>query len=360
MIKEHNNASFAAFESFVERSIFDIDAMIEPAMEGLFGTKSVEKLLAKVQKTVDKKCKKPEDCDDMIAEVAEMAEKYNTCLGGMKELAEQLKNEQIDKKEFKTKLAPYVKELKETCKMLKLSDVVKKTENVTDDEIANVKAFIIGTKEILDRKKTELEGHIASPSIESFINSLDEMMIAEEGAIANAKFALKKRFGDDKKAAKALIKEAKQYVKSGDYKTAITKYKEAKNAFKKILDAANKIPDRVYDESVAIGEKEVTGTRFSKATLKNWAKEQIANCEYAIDRIQTKMKKAMANESTIDIDSEIDALMTTVLESEIDALLADADTALEGKACEEEECADDEDEDDDDEDIDDILECSLK
>jgi len=108
-------------------------------------------------------------------------------MSAMAEAAKEFKDNNIDKKELKTKIKPIVADLKKSCEILKLNDVVDDDKNITDDEIAALKEFIEGAKKLIAEKKASFdapagESMVFDDSISNFIISCESMMIdtAEE------------------------------------------------------------------------------------------------------------------------------------------------------------------------------------
>lgn len=164
----------------------------EMAMEGLFSKpKSVDQMLAKVKKNISKKCKTVEDCDDMLANLKNEEEKFNSALSTMKDAAVQFKNGEIDKKELKNIIKPAAKDLKKTCNIISLKDINEDTTNVTDEEIQKLHDFLVGTRDAINERKNELsgeetaeEGCWSKSSCESFVGGYLDDDIAMEADIA--------------------------------------------------------------------------------------------------------------------------------------------------------------------------------
>jgi len=168
--------NMVSLETFLDASIgFANDLLLEEAgvLEGLFGPKPVDKLLDKFQKKVDRKCKSAEKCDEMLAALKTEADKYNQCLSAMKKAAQKYKAGQIDKKELKAQLTPVLKELRQYAKLLSLRSVVGDKKNVTDEEIKNVRDFIIGARKIVNTKKQTLK--TGNESVLNFLNEDEDL-----------------------------------------------------------------------------------------------------------------------------------------------------------------------------------------
>lgn len=164
----------------------DTDSEFYNAMEGFFKKpKTVEKMLASLTKTINKKCKTPEDCDTMLENIASEEAAFNGALTAMKEAAQAFKDGTITKKEMKDKIKPEAKKLKKTCNILKLSDINDKTDNVTDEELQNLKDFLVGAKDAINAKKDEL----SDTATESLLpDTADNVTPATEGVVEMAAF----------------------------------------------------------------------------------------------------------------------------------------------------------------------------
>ena len=115
----------------LEALLSDLDDM-DIAEEGLFSKpKTAEQMLEKVKKTINKKCKTAEDCDDMLSKLTTEEEKFNSALSTMKDAATKFRDGEIDKKELKSIIKPAVKDLKKSCNMISLKDINDDTDNVT-------------------------------------------------------------------------------------------------------------------------------------------------------------------------------------------------------------------------------------
>ena len=142
----------AALESLIS----DLDV----AEEGLFSKpKSADQLLAKVQKTVDKKCKTVEDAQAMLDKLNGEKKKYNDALKKMKDAAVQFKDGKIDKKGLQAIIKPAAKELKKTCEIINITEInTNKTDDITDEEVQKLRDFLTGAEQILADKIASFGG----------------------------------------------------------------------------------------------------------------------------------------------------------------------------------------------------------
>lgn len=150
---------FDAFEKELDEQNLALESMIaemDIAQEGLFKPKSLDQMLSKVQKQVNKKCKSVDACDDLLAKLKGEEAKFNSSLKTMKNAALQFKADG-DKKALKAAIGPASKELKKTCNIINLNDVVDDNQDVTDADIKKLHDFLVGTRKIINEKKKALK-----------------------------------------------------------------------------------------------------------------------------------------------------------------------------------------------------------
>lgn len=150
---------FDAFEKELDEQNLALESMIaemDIAQEGLFKPKSLDQMLSKVQKQVNKKCKSVDACDDLLAKLKGEEAKFNSSLKTMKNAALQFKADG-DKKALKAAIGPASKELKKTCNIINLNDVVDDKQDVTDADIKKLHDFLVGTRKIINEKKKALK-----------------------------------------------------------------------------------------------------------------------------------------------------------------------------------------------------------
>ena len=132
------------------------ESQMDPATEGLFSKpKTLDEMLANVKKTIDKKCKTSEDCDDWLAKIKGEEEKFNTAIKNLQEATKKYQ-EDGDKKALKATCKPILKNLKKTCNILSMKDISDDAENITEDELKKLRDFLVGAKKIISDKAAEL------------------------------------------------------------------------------------------------------------------------------------------------------------------------------------------------------------
>lgn len=164
---------FESFEKEIDEQNAALEAMLSEmddmdysiAEEGLFSKpKSADDMIAKVQKSVNKRCKTVEDCDDFLAKLKVEEQKFNASLKTMKAAAIQFQKDG-DKKALKAAIKPAKAELAKTCSIISLKDVGS-ADNITDEEIKKLKGFLTGARKVVAEKKKELKN--AAKATESF------------------------------------------------------------------------------------------------------------------------------------------------------------------------------------------------
>ena len=224
--------TFAAFESFIDEAISGLGVEED-------NTSVLESLLETAKNTIENKCKSVEDCDKMLEVITTEAAKFNTCMGNMANVGKELRDSIITKEQFKQNIAPAINELKTNCESLGI--VVESTSLISDENIATMREFIIGTRNLINEKKLSFGGGVeVDASLEGFISSCESMTIAEEGV--NLQTAKMIR-GQAVKEARKLVKGARKLAKSrskDSLEKAIEMLKEAKvlvNEAKKEIDS---------------------------------------------------------------------------------------------------------------------------
>lgn len=150
---------FDAFERELDEQNIALESMIaemDVAQEGLFKPRTLDQMLNKVQKQVDKKCKSVDACDDLLAKLKKEETKFNASLKTMKNAALQFKADG-DNKALKAAIGPASKDLKKTCDLINFSDVVDNKQDVTDADIKKLHDFLVGTRKIINEKKKALK-----------------------------------------------------------------------------------------------------------------------------------------------------------------------------------------------------------
>lgn len=285
-----------AYETFSNDS-FDYDDI---ATEGLFSKpKSLDKLLSAVQKSVDKKCKTVEDCQDMLAKITAEESKFNTAIQGLQDAARQY-GEDHDKKALRNATGPILSELKKTCDILKMKDIAKDAKKeLTDEELQKLRDFIIGAREIVQNKLDSLSGG-GDETMESFMDYMemdyddyaeenytmtDFVDFALEGVIdPDTKRNLQMRFSEVSRELKQTMRSAAAAKKAGNFDEAISLYSKAKKGFQGLLATAKKMGNRT----------DARGKQYASAgkqSAVNWCMKKMSECDGKIEAIKNQMVK---------------------------------------------------------------------
>lgn len=318
------NDTIAGLEAYMDDVMSELgtDSDIDAAQEGFFGPKPVAKLLAKVQKNVDKKCKTTEDCDDMLAKIKEEEAKFNENIGIMATARKKYDAGEIDKKALAAEVTPCIKDLKATCKMLDLSDFAKNPKDITEDELSNLKAFIVGVRDIIRAKKTSItvDGSDKVVASESdifgglLIDDEDDDVV-EEGALVGALFGnsegslksfkiLRTVFKEKAAEAKPIVKKAKEAAKAKDYAEAIKLYTQAKKIYEDGVKEIGKIDPKLSKgiKGMVTNKGDYTDVSYEKdfpSTAAQTFATRIKSCENAIIKLKLKMRNQAASEGAI-------------------------------------------------------------
>lgn len=303
--------------------------------EGLFRRpKPVDKLLGRISKTVDKKCKTAEDCDDYLARLTNEEQKFNAAISDLRAATQQYQ-EDGNKKALKTTAKPILTSLKKTCDILNMDDIAKDGKNLTEDDLTKLRDYITGAKQIIADKKSSLAAISESYDTLSFLESLqtdddddyamegyddyddeypddeeyddddwdeddevleaymdglgfDEYFEAMESIVGriHPRQARAHRImgGETAKKIAGTVKAARQAKKNGQYDEAIKLYKQAIQGYRSLMAQAKKISN----ETVAYGKYADGSTDRiggKKATAINWCLHQIEMCQDAIEAI---------------------------------------------------------------------------
>lgn len=346
----------------------------DEAMEGLFKKpKSVDKLLASLNKTINKKCKTAEDCDAMLENISSEESAFNDALTAMKEAAQAFKDGTITKKEMGTKIKAEAKKLKKTCSILKLSDINDKTDNVTDEELQNLKDFLVGAKEAINAKKSEFSGDTAEEgAIMSYLDdawenlgneddiaqeSASAAMAAASGALNIGSFALavigmafalrksgvvmdaktinmvRKKLKPDLKRAKEEFKQAKKRSDWGKCVAALKKQEKINDQLYAVVKKLTPLSESSSTTSYSDGKTKETRRKKYNLTLSLAQDHYKKEKDYLMKKIAlyTEKAKSPAGESTLDFDAGFSAAIEAMgmidddFDDEVAALESDVD-----------------------------------
>lgn len=171
---ESNNLALEALLA----DMSDEENQMDPATEGLFSKpKTLDQMLANVKKTIDKKCKTPEDCEDWLAKVKGEEEKFNEAIKALQDATKKYQDDN-DQKALKATCKPILKNLKKTCNILSMKDISADAENITEEELKKLRDFLVGAKKIINDKAAECTSGNCSKGSESCSSSSCESFLA--------------------------------------------------------------------------------------------------------------------------------------------------------------------------------------
>lgn len=150
------------FLSAMEALTTAVDEQISYAMES-FTKDALDSALDAFGKMVDEKCSTVTECEAMASAIAGSSEKYNALLGAMKEGIEKAQTGMIDKETLSKVLATAGAELKSLCDDCGLGGISADDE-LSDDDITNLRALLLGAKQIVDQRAVALGGGSDQPT----------------------------------------------------------------------------------------------------------------------------------------------------------------------------------------------------
>ena len=311
------------------------ESQMDPATEGLFSKpKTLDEMLANVKKTIDKKCKTSEDCDDWLAKIKGEEEKFNTAIKNLQEATKKYQ-EDGDKKALKATCKPILKNLKKTCNILSMKDISDDAENITEDELKKLRDFLVGAKKIISDKAAELSdggcgdgGECAEEgcggSCESFLAMLQDCTPAEEAlekvkikavnvlikiqtALSNLAERLEKKYNLKKQQAKEGSKQEKRaayweqvfrtWKSKLDFKISVndSKVEKYKADLDKMKEDLNKDADAAEKESMTWDTSDFKANSgeeaFIDAEIQSATSAMEAACVYC-DELMAEMNSA--------------------------------------------------------------------
>lgn len=182
---------------------------MDTAEESVFKDTPVATLLAKAKEAVTAKCKTVEACEEMLIDVQNEADKFTNCFEEMKQAGLALDAGTMTKDEFKARILAIGAQLKEYALCVKLGDTT--SERVTDEEITNLRAYIIGLVQLIQARKEELQSKGAEDAgkttqnqeaSESITTMFGEGVMTEDGDYEIAEEGLFTKFTKNGKNAK--------------------------------------------------------------------------------------------------------------------------------------------------------------
>lgn len=282
-----------------------------PAMESIFANaqQNAASLIETATLAINAKVNTIEEAENMIQDLSSEAVKYNELLTTIMNAMRQVESGDMQKEEATGIIAPAVKELKDKCTALKISNAEAPGDDITEDEIAILRELIIGAKAAAEDRLVAIrlgDDDKVDPEVEAEVNTEDEDA-AEEG-LTDAEVATEAAFlaakyvnTNDTKTAKALYSNAKKLYSLGSKDKALQYMKQAKKLYEKALAAllkSGKFTNVERSESfkksgttVGIRKNETKANSMSFAIARSTLEAKIDRCQAHILQWTTKAGK---------------------------------------------------------------------
>ena len=215
-----------------------LDAM--SAMEGFLDPEMTSaKLLDAVRANVAEKVSTVDQAAALELKLSQEAAQFNDCLTTISNAIHKFERGEISKEEMMNESAPCVSALKTKCEALKLANVNVPGGDITEDEIATLREYIVGCKDIVAAHKEKLQACCGDAATEGLMASMENMEIATE-ASAMSKKAKGLKNSTDAKTAAQLYMQARKLYGLGSKDKAQKYLSQAKKLYEKLLATAKK------------------------------------------------------------------------------------------------------------------------
>ena len=215
-----------------------LDAM--SAMEGFLDPEMTSaKLLDAVRANVAEKVTTVDQAAALELKLSQEAAQFNDCLTTISNAIHKFERGEISKEEMMNESAPCVSALKTKCEALKLANVNVPGGDITEDEIATLREYIVGCKDIVAAHKEKLQACCGDAATEGLMASMENMEIATE-ASGMAKKAKALKQSTDAKTASQLYMQARKLYGLGSKEKAQKYLSQAKKLYEKLLATAKK------------------------------------------------------------------------------------------------------------------------
>lgn len=215
-----------------------LDAM--SAMEGFLDPEMTSaKLLDAVRANVAEKVTTVDQAAALELKLSQEAAQFNDCLTTISNAIHKFERGEISKEEMMNESAPCVSALKTKCEALKLANVNVPGGDITEDEIATLREYIVGCKDIVAAHKEKLQACCGDTATEGLMASMENMEIATEANNMKKKAKSLKESTDAKTAAQ-LYMQARKLYGLGSKDKAQKYLSQAKKLYEKLLATAKK------------------------------------------------------------------------------------------------------------------------
>ena len=263
-----------------------LDAM--SAMEGFLDPEMTSaKLLDAVRANVAEKVTTVDQAAALELKLSQEAAQFNDCLTTISNAIHKFERGEISKEEMMNESAPCVSALKTKCEALKLANVNVPGGDITEDEIATLREYIVGCKDIVAAHKEKLQACCGDTATEGLMASMKNMEIATEASGMSKKAKALKESNDAKTAAQ-LYMQARKLYGLGSKEKAQKYLSQAKKLYEKLLATAKKeakmykVKRTNFNMTTGTADtqkgKEVTDS-FSYAKLIAYFVDRIDSCE---------------------------------------------------------------------------------
>lgn len=215
-----------------------LDAM--SAMEGFLDPEMTSaKLLDAVRANVAEKVTTVDQAAALELKLSQEAAQFNDCLTTISNAIHKFERGEISKEEMMNESAPCVSALKTKCEALKLANVNVPGGDITEDEIATLREYIVGCKDIVAAHKEKLQACCGDAATEGLMASMENMEIATEASGMKKKAKALKE-STDAKTASQLYMQARKLYGLGSKEKAQKYLSQAKKLYEKLLATAKK------------------------------------------------------------------------------------------------------------------------
>lgn len=207
------------------------------AMENMFDAEqTAASLLEAVKVNVENTVKTVDEAATLENKLSEEATQFNTYLTTMSNAIRKCERGEISREEMLAECTPCVTALKEKCVALKLVDAKVAGDDITEEEIAMLREYIVGCKDIVAARKKDLQD---SPAAEAATEGvLAGLANFEPATEANTKMYKEIRQSTEAKTANQLYKQAKKLYGLGSKEKAVEYLKKAQKLYEGCLEKA--------------------------------------------------------------------------------------------------------------------------
>ena len=245
------------------------------AMEGFLDPETTaSKLLAAVRENITNNVKTVEEAAALELRLSQEAAQFNDCLTTISNAIHKFERGEISREEMVSESTPCVTMLKTKSEALKLANINAPSDDITEEEIAILREYIVGCKDIIAAHKEKLQGcACASASAnEGLLFSMSNMDPAMEAARMDKEI----RNSTDAKTAKQLYMQARKLYGLGSKEKAKKYLAQAKKLYEKCLKQAKanakmvKVDRTVKTGNNTVGSYSVKDVQKGKEVTENY------------------------------------------------------------------------------------------